>query len=78
MLKETDIVLGQKYKDTIHGFEGIAMALCHYLTGCSQVQLELLKDETEIHSMWFDITRIEGVEIDEVPGGPQDHPTSKY
>jgi len=75
--KNTDdkpaIVLGQKYRDKIHGFEGVATAQSRYLHGCDRVYLERIKD-TEVKGHWFDIPQIEGVEIpahQAKTGGPQ-------
>lgn len=67
------IELGKKYRDTIHGFEGIATCVSRYLTGCDRVMLESNKDG-DLKEYWFDITRLEGVEIPEPEmktGGPQ-------
>lgn len=67
----TKIELGKKYRDTIHGFEGIATSQQAYLTGCDRVYLEFMTDN-EIKGSWFDITQIEGVKLskaDTKPGG---------
>lgn len=71
----TKIVLGNKYKDTLHGIVGVAVCHSKYLTGCDQVQLEVFKKD-EIIGYWFDITRLVGVKVDKAdkkPGGPQAH-----
>ncbi len=34
------IRLGEKYRDTITGFEGVATSRCEYLYGCVRVTLE--------------------------------------
>ena len=76
----TKIELGKKYKEDIHGMEGIAIAYCKYITGCDQVQLEWMKDEV-LHSMWIDITRLKGVKVapkDKKPGGPQAHAPMRH
>lgn len=36
----TKIVLGQRYRDEVTGFEGIAVGLFSYLFACDRVQLE--------------------------------------
>ena len=54
------IVLGERYRDTLHGTEGVATAFTHYLTGCSRVTLEWVK-EGEIKREWFDETMVEAV-----------------
>lgn len=76
----TKIKLGSKYRDDIHGIEGVAVCHSKYLTGCDQIQLEYLKDG-EIHSCWFDITRLVGVRVsraDKKPGGPQAHAPARH
>lgn len=63
--------LGKKYRDTIHGFEGVATCQQIHLTGCDRVYLEIMKDG-EIKGSWFDITQLEGVMVskkDKKPGG---------
>lgn len=82
-----EVILGRKYKDTLHGFKGVATAHCIYLTGCAQVRLErhskLSKETTE---QWFDTNRLEiqpgkqyvAPEMHVDPGGPQDHPASRH
>jgi len=75
----TKVTLGKKYKDTLHGLEGIATAQTSYITGCDQVEIQWLKDG-EPHSVWLDISRLEGVKIppkERKPGGPQSHAPSR-
>lgn len=70
---EPAIELGKRYKDDLHGIEGVATCYSRYLTGCDRVCLEYVK-EGEIHELWFDVTRLKGVEIaksNRKPGGPQ-------
>ena len=71
------VKLGSKYRDKIHGIEGIAMARTEYLTGCNRVALEFVKDG-EIKPWWFDEPQLELVEekkpevpvTDKTRGGP--------
>jgi len=73
------IELGKKYRDTVHGIEGIATCHSRYLTGCDRVGLEYMKDG-EIKDFWVDVNRLEGVKIppdQQLPGGPQKHAPSK-
>ncbi len=75
------IELGKKYRDIIHGTEGIATCLSKYLTGCDQVRLERLNNDGDIVEMWFDITQLEGVRVapkDRKPGGPQSHAPAQH
>lgn len=57
------IVLGQKYKDKISGFEGVATGFVQYLTGCNQALLaaKMKKDDKEPKSIWFDEQRLDPV-----------------
>ena len=73
--REIEIELGRKYTETRHGRRGIAVAIAHYLTGCSQVSIEWLGADGEVKDAWIDITEI--AEITESPrenGGPQKTP----
>ena len=54
---DTKIELGKKYVDTLHGLEGVATALCKYLTGCDYVCLEYVK-EMEVKELWLDVVRV--------------------
>lgn len=38
------IKLGKKYRDNVHGFEGVATCQQSHLTGCDRIYLEFLKD----------------------------------
>ena len=76
------IALGDIAKDTITGFQGAVVGICHYLTGCSQLLLaptDLTKDGDKREVHWFDIERVVGANMklgalparDRVPsGGP--------
>ncbi len=82
------IKLGDKVKDTITGFEGVAVAECEYLYGCKQFQIEGVDKDGAPKSWWFDFQRIEEIEMvkkeehESIPllrmggnvGGPQDTP----
>lgn len=41
---ETQIELGQKYRDSITGFEGVATGRHEYIHGCTRITLENLHD----------------------------------
>ncbi len=76
----TKFELGKKYKDTIHGIEGIATSHIRYLTGCDQIRLEWVLNG-EVHSMYFDVTQLEGVDVpkeDRKPGGPKPHAPPRH
>lgn len=73
------IELGQKVKDSITGFEGIAIAKAIYLNGCIswQVKSQKLKDGKTIEAEWFDEQRLT-CESKATAGGPQDHPPEMH
>jgi len=66
------VKLGNRYRDKIHGFEGVATMRTEYLTGCARICLEVLVG-MEIKSASFDETQLEGVSVRQVSGGPGDH-----
>jgi|LakMenEpi03Aug12_release.lakeMendotaPanAssembly.Ray.scaffolds.fasta_scaffold171988_2 hypothetical protein len=70
-LNGVEFTLGQKYRDIILGVEGVAVASATYMTGCDQIQLAACDANGMPYSQWFDVTRIEGVEVEKRPGGPE-------
>jgi hypothetical protein len=77
------VKLGDKVKDRITGFTGIATGRHEYLTGCTRITIEPqeLKDGKPVASEWFDVQRVEvlkagAVKLDNgiTPGGPADMP----
>lgn len=69
----TAIELGKKYKDSVHGIEGVATCHSRYITGCDRVCLEY-KSGSDIKEIWVDITRLENIDIAKESmkmGGPQ-------
>lgn len=73
------IELGKKYRDSVHGIEGVAVCHTRHLTGCDRVCIEVLKD-CDLKEFWFDISRLEGIDIregDRKAGGPQSTPPSR-
>jgi hypothetical protein len=81
------IKLGDKVRDTISGFEGIATGRTTWLHGCERigVQPQALHDGKPVENAWFDINQLEvveknshqGVQIHtKNAGGPQDDPSS--
>lgn len=54
---KTDIVLGDKYEDTMTGLQGMATAVTFYLHACERVTLEFLKDG-EVKYESFDSPRM--------------------
>jgi len=55
-------ILGKRVRDTITGFEGIAVAIAHYLNGCTRVciQPRKLKDRDggSVAAEWFDDSQV--------------------
>ena len=53
--------LGDRVRDKVTGFTGIAVARCIYITGCDHIEIkpEQLHDGKTIKGHWFDITRLE-------------------
>jgi len=77
--KETgkvSIRLGSRYKDRLHGIEGIATARTKYLEGCDRICLENIDKDETIREYWFDITRLLPVKSRKDPenGGPNKIP----
>jgi hypothetical protein len=77
-LNGAKFTLGQKYRDTVLGVEGVAVASATYLTGCDQIQLAARDANGMPYSQWFDVTRIEGVRVEERPGGPGPSITARH
>ncbi len=83
------IKLGDKVKDTISGFEGIAMARTEWLSGCVRWMVEpdkLDKDKKLQTAMEFDESRLVVVKSKPIPqllrpivdpGGPSRSPTQR-
>lgn len=61
------IKLGDKVKDKISGFNGIATATSEYLNGCTRIMIEPTKlgdDGKVLESQWFDDVQVEVVKKD--------------
>lgn len=80
------VKLGNKVRDMITGFTGIATGRTEYLYGCARILVEPdeLKDGKPVEAGWFDEQRIETVVEKAIPvsaensatsGGPQSAPT---
>jgi hypothetical protein len=74
------ITLGEKYRDTITGFEGTVTARSEFLSGCVRYLIEgqMNPDSTASSEFWFDEQRLVAIESNDKPkatataGGP--HP----
>jgi len=69
------IKLGDKVKDTITGFEGIAIGVTNWLNGCARwcVSSQKVTDDGKLIELWFDEERLTGVKAKK-PGGPRNDP----
>ena len=58
--KGTEMLLGQKVKDQVTGFEGIVTALAEHITGERRalVSAKAIKDGFMSASRWFDVRRL--------------------
>jgi hypothetical protein len=59
-MDEHEIVLGEQYRDTLSGIEGVATSQHLYLHGCTRVALQWTKDG-EIKDHVFDSPQLERV-----------------
>lgn len=50
--------LGQKMKDTVTGFEGVAIGRCEYLHGVPEFGLQALSKEGKPETHWFAESRL--------------------
>lgn len=66
--------LGERVKDKITGFEGVAVARCEYLNGCISIQVQPteLKDGNMVKPAWIDETQL--AKSKAKVGGPQERP----
>ena len=59
----SDVKLGERYRDTVSGFEGTATAVYFFLHGCERVQLENWQAQAgELRELSFDAPRLVHVE----------------
>lgn len=71
---KSDSKLGDRYRDPLTGFEGVATAVTFYLHACERITLEFVKDG-EIKYESFDAPRLVHIDSGEQPatkrtGGP--------
>lgn len=82
MTKRTAVKLGDKVRDAVTGFEGIAVAKTEWLNGCMRVTVQppIDKDGKVPDSYTFDEPQLLRVEAEVVPtgsretGGPAPNP----
>jgi len=64
------IKIGCKYRDLLTGYEGVAIGVCHYITGCDTALIQPRgAPDKKIEPEWIDEQRLEqvGDEIVELP-----------
>lgn len=88
-MAKVKVKLGDKVRDKVTGFEGIAVARTKWLTGCDRITIEstALKDGKPIGLETFDEDRVEQVNEGEYkglskpkskkPGGPRPDPVTR-
>lgn len=61
MTKDFTDMLGRTYVDKITNFRGVCVAVCTYITRCSQVLLvpPASKEGAYVDGQWIDVTRVE-------------------
>ena len=72
---ETDITLGERYRDDQTGIEGVATSIHFYQHACERVTLEFLKADGELQEVTFDAPRLRSIKTGVVAqvtktGGP--------
>lgn len=82
-MKQLIIKLGDRVKDSISGFKGIAYGRTDWLNGCSRIGIapeKLTKEGKQIDIEWFDINQVKVVKTKQAlaqkkeRGGPMNDP----
>jgi len=74
------VTLGERYRDTQTGIEGVAVARTEFQFGCERITLEHVGDDKKIEEYVFDAPRLEDaatrepIDHERRPGG--NHPPS--
>ena len=74
------VKLGDRVKDIISGFEGIATGRIEYLYGCSQIQIvpeTMDKDGKKRDAQWLNEQRVVIVEALAIKVSPDSRPTTE-
>lgn len=71
MKSNTDLKLGDIARDTITGFQGVVVAITHWLNGCIRITLQHqeLKDGKPLDCIAFDVEQLELVTPKAKPQG---------
>lgn len=70
------VEVGDKVKDSMTGFKGVAVARCEYLNGCVSIEIQPVKlnNGAMLETKWIDEQQLIG-ESKAGNGGPQSRPT---
>lgn len=72
---ESDIKLGEKYRDEQTGIEGIATSIHFYQFACERVSIEFIHEQRGLQELTFDAPRLTSIKTGktakvEKTGGP--------
>lgn len=78
---EAEIKLGEKYRDTVTGFEGVAVGRFEYLHGCTRIALQA-NVNGDIKDYSFDAPALVAVKDEQAftskkTGGPRPSPAAR-
>ena len=71
------VILGERYRDVVSGWEGVATARYEYMNGCVRIELGGADKDGKPESFVFDVQQLEAVAAPAVPvkaaatGGPR-------
>lgn len=57
----SDVILGERYRDTQTGTEGVATSVHFYQYACERITLEVVKNDRSLEDYSFDAPRLEAV-----------------
>jgi len=66
----TGVTLGERYRDVVSGWEGVATARYEYMNGCVRIEISGSDKDGKPESFVFDVQQIEAVEAPAVPATP--------
>lgn len=74
------LVLGEKYRDVVSGWEGVLTARYDYMNGCTRVEISGADKDGKPESFVFDVQQVEHVAAEPLTlaeprktGGPRDN-----
>lgn len=65
------VKLGERYRDTVSGWEGIATARYEYMNGCVRIEISHKDKDGKPEAFAFDIQQIELVKGDKITPTPR-------